>query len=137
MANAVENAIFELENLGVLVMESSKLANLCLSLEDGKITCFNSKLFGTSSEQCTALLHEAGHFASGAFYQPYSPLVLKEQAEYRADKAAIINYIPKDEIDCCIALGKTELWEFAEYFGVTEAFMFKAVLYYKEQDHVR
>lgn len=88
----------------------------------------------TSTEECTTLMHENGHFISGAFYLPYSKYIIKEQAEYKADKAAILKYIPKDEISACTDNGNTELWQLAEHFNVTEDFMLKAILYYKEQE---
>lgn len=133
MDNSVEDTICELEKLGVLVKESFKINNPCLSLEGGRLTCFNPKLLVTSTEQRTALLHECWHFTSGAFYQPYSSFVLREQAEYRANKTAILKYIPEPEIDECASQGVMELWEFAEHFDVTEDFMFKALLFYQEK----
>ena len=66
----------------------------CLSLQNGRIVGINTAQFDSSAELRTALIHEDGHFASGAFYLPYSPYQLKAQAEYRADKAAVLKHIP-------------------------------------------
>ena len=53
----------------------------------------------------TILIHEKGHFDSGAFYTMSSPYPLKEQAERRADRAAILQYIPLEELRDCLAGG--------------------------------
>lgn len=133
MANAVESIIDDLEQLGVYVAESFTQNSVCMSLADGKITCFNPSLLSTTVERHTALMHECGHFLSGAFYLPYSDYVIAEQAEYRANKAAILTYIPEAEISACALDGVTELWELADHFSVTEEFMLWALLYYQER----
>ena len=38
--------------------------------------------------------------------------------------------IPKDELEEAVQSGMKTSWELAEYFGVTEDFMKKAVCYY-------
>lgn len=122
-----------LDELDVHILRCNTIKSKSICSQDGYIGLDEAKI-STTAELCTILMHDAGHFTSGAFYQPYSPFVLRGQAEYRADKAAILRYIPLEEILDCMCHGITELWEFAEHFGVTEDFMFKAVLYYKEQE---
>lgn len=45
---------------------------------------------------------------------------------------AILRYIPLEELRECLAAGMVEIWDLAEYFGVTEAFMRKCVEYYRD-----
>jgi len=74
--------------------------------------------------------HELGHCATGSFYNIYAPLDCRQRHENRADKWAILNLIPVDDLDEAVAEGCTEVWELAERFQVTEEFVKKAVCYY-------
>ena len=66
---------------------------------------------------CTA--HEIGHCETGSFYTQKS-LELRERMEYRANKWAIKNLIPKNEMERAIKEGNEEVWQLAEYFDITE-----------------
>ena len=74
--------------------------------------------------------HELGHCATGSFYNIYAPLDCRQRHENRADKWAILNLIPVDDLDEAVAEGCTEVWELAERFQVSEEFVKKAVCYY-------
>ena len=76
------------------------------------------------------LSHELGHCVTGSFYNIYATIDHRQRHENRADKWAIQQLIPVDELDNAIAEGCTDLWDLAERFGVTEPFMRKAVCYY-------
>ena len=88
----------EMDREGITVAECPLRSMRCLSLQNGRIVGINTARFDSSAEVRTALIHEDGHFASGAFYLPYSPYQLKAQAEYRADKAAVLKHIPYSEL---------------------------------------
>ena len=66
---------------------------------------------------CTA--HEVGHCETGSFYTEKS-LELRCRMEYRANKWAIKKLAPKDEMEEAMKNGYTEIWQLAEYFGITE-----------------
>lgn len=129
---SLENTVAAMEANGLHVATCDFDGNDCISFEKGKLIAFNPKRLKTTSQRRTALLHECGHFKTGAFYLPYSPYQIKAQAEYKADKSAILTNITKEEIEQCVAAGITELWELAEHFNVTEDFMWKSYLFYKE-----
>ena len=59
-----------------------------------------------------------------------SPYDLISKHEYKADKWAIRRLIPKIDLEEAISAGHTQLWDLAEYFGVTEDFMRKVVCWY-------
>ena len=61
-------------------------------------------------------LHEIGHCDTGSFYNEYA--------------ACDIRRLSADDLDQAVADGHTDLWDLAEYFGVTEDFMRKAVCWY-------
>ena len=108
----------EMDREGITVAECPLRSMRCLSLQNGRIVGINTARFDSSAEVRTALIHEDGHFASGAFYLPYSPYQLKAQAEYRADKAAVLKHIPYTELAARLRRGDT-LADAAEYFCVT------------------
>ena len=121
---------FEKENITVLPFRFQHLKSV--SLGDEKVVGIDRSKIDGCAEEYTILIHEKGHFDSGAFYTASSPYLLKEQAERRADRAAILRYIPLEELRGCLAAGMVEIWDLAEYFGVTEAFMRKCVEYYRD-----
>lgn len=104
-----------------------------LSIMDEDGTCFVAidpgKLLGEIDERCK-LSHELGHCMTGAFYNQYSNYDCRQKHENRADKWAVKQLIPVEELDEAIADGHTEIWDLAEHFGVTEEFIRKAVCYY-------
>lgn len=83
------------------------------------------------SDEKVKLAHELGHCETGAFYNVYAKLDIRAKHERRADKWAIKKLVPEDELKeaCKIC---TNRWELAEYFGVTEDFMQKAMDYYSK-----
>lgn len=104
-----------------------------LSLMDADGSCYVAidpfKLTSNADEK-TKLGHELGHCETGSFYNQYSPFDLRQRHENRADKWAIKKLVPKDELNAARGKGYTEVWELAEYFGVTEDFMRKAICWY-------
>ena len=83
-----------------------------------------------SVQERVHLGHELGHCATGSFYSIHTAVDSRRRHENHADKWAVQQLIPVDALDAAIADGYTQLWELAEYFGVTEEFMRKAVCYY-------
>ncbi len=93
-----------------------------IALDPGKLT--------SEADEMTKLSHELGHCLTGSFYNYYTPYDCRHRHENRADKWAIRQLVPVDDLDTAVAEGCTELWALAERFGVTEPFMRKAVCYY-------
>ena len=74
---------FEKENITVLPFRFQHLKSV--SLGDEKVVGIDRSKIDGCAEEYTILIHEKGHFDSGAFYTASSPYLLKEQAERRAD----------------------------------------------------
>ncbi len=81
----------------------------------------------TRAEELVNLAHEGGHFSTGATHAISSPYDLVEKHEAKAWKWAVNRLIPPEELDRAVSEGHTCLWDLADYFGVTEDFMKKAV----------
>jgi len=82
------------------------------------------------SEEHSIMLHECGHYATGATHKVSSKFDLIEKHEYKADKWAVQRLLSAADLDQAIADGYTDIWSLAEYFGVTPDFMRKAVCLY-------
>lgn len=84
----------------------------------------------SSIDEKVKLGHELGHCMTGSFYNEAATCDIRRKHEHRADKWEIYELVPVNELDEAIADGYTEIWDLAEYFGVTEDFMRKAVCWY-------
>lgn len=119
------------ENIVVDRFALSSREALSLMDEDG--TCFiaiDPTKIQSEADERTKLSHELGHCMKGAFYNAYSNFDCRQKHENRADKWAVRDLISADALDDAVAAGHTEIWDLAEFFGVTEPFMRKAVCYY-------
>lgn len=118
----------ESDGIGVhfMTMESCS----CLSVP-GHLAVDPAKL-RTTSEETTAVAHELGHIATSSFYNVHSPFDERKRCENRADRAAILRHINKEELLNLLNSGITEPWELADHFGFTEEFMKKAVHLYTQ-----
>ena len=80
--------------------------------------------------ELVTVAHEGGHCSTGATHRVSSPYDLIEKHENKAWRWAVHELITEDELDDAVAGGHTELWDLADYFGVTEDFMQKTICYY-------
>ena len=119
------------ENFQVIRYPMAENGSMSLQLEDGScwIGIDESVLDGGVQER-VHMAHELGHCLTGSFYNRYARIDSRRRHENRADKWAVHQLITVDELDEAVAQGCTELWELAERFGVTEAFLKKAVCCY-------
>lgn len=104
-----------------------------MSIMDDKGRCIigiDPKMQNGSAAERVHIGHELGHCVTGSFYNIYATADNRRRHENRADKWAIRKLIPVEALDDAIALGYTEVWQLAEYFGVTEDFIRKAVCCY-------
>ena len=70
--------------------------------------------------------HEIGHCVKGAFYNRYATADNISQHEYRADKWAIENLIPKSELIKAIKKNLDSIYLLAQHFDVSVDFSIKA-----------
>lgn len=128
------NRLFQIaQEAGIAVEYCNIPINESISVQDdaGNFVLMDYSLIASGAKERTHLAHELGHCETGSFYNRYSGLDIRQKHENRADKWAIAQLVPKDELEQAVAKGYTELWELAEYFDVSEDFMKKAVCWYK------
>lgn len=116
------------ENSGIEVIYRN--APLCRSMSMPGYVCMDYDLLWGGAEERVRLAHELGHCKTGAFYNRWAARDVRQKHEHRADKWAIHKIIPENALNEAVSKGHTELWDLAEYFGVTEDFMKKAVCWY-------
>ena len=119
------------ENIEVLSYPLPQNGSMSVMLDGGQ--CFvglDPSLRAGSVQERVHLSHELGHCVTGSFYNIYAAVDSRRRHENRADKWAVTTLISVEELDNAIAQGCTEVWELAEYFQVTEAFIRKALCWY-------
>lgn len=119
------------QNIEVLSFPMEENGSMSLMLDDGR--CFigiDESIQDGGIEERVHMGHELGHCVTGSFYNRYTRFDIRQRHENRADKWAIRQIIPVEDLDDAVADGCCEIWELAERFGVTEAFMRKAVCLY-------
>jgi len=144
MRNLSNKNITKLEKLFALAEDNgipidehcpSHLVSISVRLPNGR------KIIGISPESDTAehtrlecMAHELGHCLTESFYSGYSPLELRAKHEYRADAWAIDRLIPFSALCQAIKDGCRERYELAEYFGVSDRFVEKALRLYEQRN---
>lgn len=119
------------QNIEVFCFPLPQTGSMSVMEDNG--TCFigmDDSVRDGGIQERVHLSHELGHCATGSFYNVYAALDCRQRHENRANKWAILNLIPVDDLDEAVADGCTEVWELAERFQVTEEFIKKAVCYY-------
>ena len=119
------------EHIPVLAYPLPLTESMALQTEDGR--CYigmDYEKLSDPRDHLVHLCHEMGHCITGAFYNRYAKMDLRQRQEIKADKWAIHRLIPVEALDDAVAAGYTEFWELAEYFGVTIEFMKKAVCFH-------
>ena len=104
---------------------------LCRTMSMPGYICMDYSLLWGGAEERVRLAHELGHCKTGAFYNRYAVRDVRQKHENIADKWAIRELIPIEDLDTAVANGHTEIWDLAEYFNVTEEFMKKTICWYK------
>ena len=90
----------------------------------------NHKEIKDSDEEFLVATHEYGHCVTGSTHPPYSSIDIISRHEHRADRKAIIDFLPIDRIKSAIKDGCRYAHEFSEYLEVPEPFIIKAFQHY-------
>lgn len=123
-------AYAENRNIDVDWIPMRRATSLSVPLGDGYAIALDPWKLGTLAQETVCLAHELGHCETGSFYNRYAALDVRQQHENRADKWAIRRLVPAEELDAAMADGCDTIPALADRFGVTEAFMRKAVCWY-------
>lgn len=85
-------------------------------------------------EEFLVVAHEYGHCMTGSTHPLYSPFDIIIRHEYKADRRAILDFLPIDKLKEAINYGCKTIFEFSTYLDVPEAFVVKAFKHYTAMD---
>lgn len=94
----------------------------------------NRKEIKDSDEEFIAATHEYGHCMTGSTHPLHSPLDIISKHEYRADRKAVLDFLPIDRMKSAIKDGCRSAYEFSEYLDLPEQFVIKAFQHYTAMD---
>lgn len=121
----------EQQNIEVIPFPMKENGSMSIMLEDGRcVVGMDASVRDGQVQERVHLGHELGHCATGSFYNIYAAIDFRQKHENKANKWAIQQLIPVDDLDDAVAQGCHEIWELADRFGVTEDFIRKALCYY-------
>ena len=119
------------QNIAVLPFPMPENGSMSVMLENGQCCIgLDDRIRDGGTLERVHLGHELGHCVTGSFYNIHAAIDHRRRHENRADKWAIRQLLPVDDLDDAVADGCVELWQLADRFGVTEDFVKKAVCYY-------
>ena len=96
----------------------------------------NHKEIKSPDEEFLVATHEYGHCMTGSTHPPYSPLDIISRHEYRAERRAVLDFLPIDKIKSAIKDGCRSVYEFSEYLDVPEQFVLKAFFHYSTMEMI-
>ena len=118
------------EELDIRVIQFPRASLRAVSTPDNFIGIDPDKL--EDREELVCLAHEMGHCATGSFYTSDATMLDRTRQEQRADRWAIRQLVPLEELKNLLRSGVDRWDEAAEHFQVTEEFMRKAVAFYRD-----
>lgn len=145
MQNTLSRNTAKIERLYILAEENNipidetcpdSVISMSVRLGDKK------KIIGLSNDERSTytklerLAHEMGHCMTDSFYLGYSPFELRAKHEHRANAWAVNEIVPFPDLCEAVRNGYRELWELAEYFGVSSSFMEKAINIHERNGNV-
>ena len=119
-------------DIPIIILDVPENGSMCIQTESRCYIGMDYDVVEEEADRRVHLAHELGHCATGSFYNRWAARDIRQRHELRADKWAIEKLIPREELETAVASGFREPWELAEYFGVTEPFIRKAVCWYKQ-----
>lgn len=120
-------ALARQENIAVTTYPLPRCGSVSVEVSGSCAIGLDPSVQDGGRQELTHLSHELGHCLTGSFYCLHARRDLRRRHENRADKWAIRRLIPASALDDAVAAGYTSIEALAEYFGVTEDFMRKAV----------
>ena len=123
----------ESNNIEILEYKIGNRKSIIAKIDNEVTIALNKSLIETAAEEKSYLIHEFGHFNTASYYTFNTKYELRCQKEYRANRWAVHEYLPADELLAAVSKGFTETYQLAEYFDVTEDFIRTALNIYRRE----
>lgn len=125
-------SLAEHDGIDVYWFDLETAESLSVMAADGSCAiAMNPWRMSTQADEKVKLAHELGHCETGSFYSRFAALDVRKKHENRADKWAIEQLVPKEKLLEATLRGYKEVWELADYFGVTEEFIRKSICWHR------
>ena len=121
-------------DIGVYYYDIGDGKAAAVTVDDLKLVALNPRRISSVEDETECLCHELGHLETGTLHSPGADEATVLRSEYRAACWVVERLIPCDELleaihdYCC-----TEVWQLAEYFGVSEDLILDAVKIYRNR----
>ncbi|MEE0947026.1 MAG: ImmA/IrrE family metallo-endopeptidase [Acutalibacteraceae bacterium] len=125
--------IAEEKNVRVMDFSLPENKSVCIELDDGCFVGVDPAVFSSQREEKVVIAHELGHIQTGSFYAVGSDSASRCKQEAKAEKWTINKLVPLDELKKAIEKGYCDVQSLAEYFEVTEKFMYEVILHYRKK----
>lgn len=128
------NDLYQLaQTAGITVCPANLPKTKSVCVEDESRRCYiglDCSLRDESPEQRTLFARELGYGITGALHNIYAPYTVRRKHQSRAERWAVLEMIPREELEAALSEGRTSEWELAELFGVTEDLVRVALCWY-------
>lgn len=121
-------------NIKVFSYGVSKVKSLSIEADNKYGIFINYDEIENTEDEFLVVTHEYGHCMTGSTHPLYSPFDLISRHEYKADRKAILDFLPIELIKKAIEYGCRTPFEFSEYLDVPEQFVTKAFEHYNAME---
>ncbi len=130
------NELYELagkKNVKVTAFSLPNNTAVTIKLGDCCFVGVNPEVFFSKRKEKVVIAHELGHIETDSLYAVNGDSVDRIKKEAKAEKWTVETLIPLEKLKAAIKEGCEEVGALAEHFEVTEEFMLKALLYYRNK----
>ena len=120
------------ENIPVLNCDIDGVKGMIISSGDKHGIFINRKAIEDSDEEFMVLAHEWGHYSSGMLHSLGDNKTYIGKCEYRADRNAVLEFLPFERIQAAIKDGCQMPYEFADFLDMPEKFVIIAFKHYRD-----
>lgn len=121
-------------NIALFDYRIPKHKGATLEIEQQYAIFINYENINTLYDEFNCVAHEYGHCMSGSTHKLMSKFDLIEKHEHQAEKQAITDLLPEEDLQAAINAGCRELWHFSEFLDMPPEFIEKAIRLYKSKN---
>lgn len=127
------NQVYEKVNksgIDIFLHDYNCIKAVTIEVDKNYAIFINKNLIEDSDDEFCVLAHEYGHCKSGSTHKLHSKYDLICRHEYRANRKAILDFLPIERIEEAIDYGCKTPYEFSVYLDVPERFVKTAIEHY-------